>query len=150
MRFVRGLSDPPANLDLAGLREAVAVDEVRLAVLFGSYAAGTAGSLSDLDVGLWFRDGTSRSRRIELLDELTVAIVDATAIEAVDLVDLEAVGPRIGYEALATGTLIHGDPTVAEAIETTLLVRKLDFQPVKRAWDRALDGRIRNGTYGRP
>lgn len=150
MRFVRGLSDPPADLDLARLQEAVAIDEVRLAVLFGSYATGDAGSLSDLDIGVWFRDETTRSRRIELLDEITVAIVDATGIEAVDLVDLEAVGPRIGYEALATGTLIHGDQSVADAIETTFLVRKLDFQPVKRAWDRALESRIRDGTYGRP
>lgn len=150
MRFVRGLSDPPANLDLSRLREAVAVDEVRLAVVFGSYAAGNAGTLSDLDVGVWFQDGITRSSRIDLLDELTVAITDATGMEAVDLVDLAVVGPRLGYEALATGTLIRGDPSMADALETRFLVRKLDFQPVKRAWDRALDARIKGGTYGRP
>lgn len=150
MRFVTGLTDLPADLDLDALREAVAIDEVELAVLFGSFAADDQGPLSDLDVAITFDDGVSRSRRFELLDALTVDIVTATAIEAVDLIDLDTVGPAIGYEALANGTLLYGDRSAAIDLETTFLLRKLDFQPVKRAWDRALEARLRDGRYGRP
>lgn len=150
MRFVSSLAEPPKDLDLDALRDAVAVDEVALAVLFGSFAAGDQGPLSDLDVAVRFRDDVPRSRRLELLDDLTVAIVSATAIEAVDLVDLETVGPAVGYDALANGVLVYGDRSAAVDLETVLLLRTLDFQPVKRAWDRALDARLRNGSYGRP
>lgn len=150
MRFVPGIEDPPANLDLNAVRDAVAVDDVSLAVVFGSYAAGEAGPLSDLDVAVRFRDGVPRARRLELLDELTVAVVDAAGVEAVDLLDLDAVGPMIGYEALANGVLVYGDRAEAVDLEAALLLRKLDFRPVKRAWDRALESRIRDGSYGRP
>lgn len=149
MRFITGLSDPPADLDLDALRVAVAADEIALAVLFGSYAAGDQGPFSDLDVAVRFRPGVPRSRRLELLDALTVAIVETTGIEAVDLLDLDAVGPAVGYAALSTGTLVHGDRSAAIALETSFLLRKLDFQRVKQAWDRALDARLREGTYGR-
>lgn len=150
MRFVPGIEDPPANLDLDAVREAVAVDEVSLAVVFGSYAVGEAGPLSDLDVAVRFRDEVPRTRRLELLDELTVAIVDETGVEAVDLLDIDAVGPRVGYEALAYGALAYGDRAAAVDLEAAFLLRKLDFRPVKRAWDRALESRIRDGSYGRP
>lgn len=150
MRFVEELSTPPGDFDVDALRETVATDEVRLAVLFGSYATGDQGPLSDLDVGIAFDDNVPWARRLELLDALTVAITDATGIEAVDLVDLETLGPAVGYDALSTGTLVYGDPGEAVDLETAFLSRKLDFQPVKRRWDRALDARLRDGTYGRP
>lgn len=150
MRFVSGLTEPPKDLEVDTLREAVAVDEVALAVLFGSFASGDQGPLSDLDIAIKFRDEVPRSRRLERLDGLTGAIVTATGIEAVDLVDLETVGPAVGYDALAHGVLLHGDRSDAIALETAFLLRKLDFQPVKRTWDQALDARLREGRYGRP
>lgn len=150
MRFVPAVTDPPEDLEFEALGEAVAVDAVALAVVFGSYAAGEPGRLSDLDVALQFSADVSLSSRLEHLDALTVAIIDRTGIEAVDVIDLDTVGPRLGYEALATGTLVTGDRSVAVDLETEYLVRWLDFKPVKRAWDAALDARIRDGSYGRP
>lgn len=150
MRFVTGLSDPPAELDLDALREAVAIQEVALAVLFGSYAAGLQGSLSDLDIAVRFRSDVPRSRRLELLDELTVDIVEATGIEAVDLLELDTAGPAVGYAALADGILLRGDRSTAIDLETAFLLRTLDFQQVKQTWDRALDARLREDAYGRP
>lgn len=149
MRYVRGIADPPTDLDFEALRAAVAVDAVTLAVVFGSYASGDQGPLSDLDVAVRFRDDVPRESRRQLLDELTVEIIDAAGIEAIDLLDLDTVGPRLGYEILSKGELVVGDAYEAVELETRFLLRKLDFQPVKRAWDDALDERIRDGTYGR-
>lgn len=150
MRFVSGRAEPPEDVDIDRLREALAVEAVSFAVLFGSQATDDASPLSDLDVALRFKDEIPDARRFELLDELTVAVINATGIEAVDLIDLDAVGPRFGYEVLATGTLLFGDRSAAIELETELLLRTLDFQPVKRAWDEALEERIKGGTYGRP
>lgn len=149
MRFVSGLRDPPDNLDLDALRDAITIDEVEMAVLFGSFAAGTQGPLSDLDIAIKFHESVSRSRRFKLLDELTIEVVSVTSIEAVDVLDLDSVGPAIGYEALRSGTLLYGQQSEAIDLETAFLLRKLDFQPVKRAWDRALQARLRDGSYGR-
>lgn len=149
MRFVPTVTDPPEDLDLEALRSAVAVDEVELAVVFGSYGTGDQTELSDLDVAVRFRNDLSDPTRFALLDDLTVAITEATGFEAVDLVDLHSVGPRLGYDILSTGTIVHGDRSAAVDLETRFLLRKLDFQPVKRAWDEALDARIEDGTYGR-
>jgi len=150
MRFVRGPRDPPASLDEEALREAVAREEVSLAFLFGSYASGTAGPLSDLDVAVSFADGVSPDRRRRLTTELLAAIQEATGMDAIDLVDVEAVGPALGYEAVAKGTLLYGDRREAIALEARLLSRRLDFEPIAREWNDAITDRIREGSFGRP
>lgn len=148
MRFVRVRGDPPDTLDVDAIREAVSVDGVALTVVFGSVARDDAGSLSDLDVAVRFETEVDPPERRRLLDELTVSIQASTGFEAVDLVDLDAVGPELGYEALARGVLVYGDMDDALDLEAKLLLEALDFQPVKRAWQEALDGRIRGGTFG--
>jgi predicted nucleotidyltransferase len=149
MRFVPTVTDPPANIDREAVRRAVAIEPVSLAVVFGSYATGNQGPLSDLDVAVQFRDGLSGPERAALLDDITVAITEETGFEAVDLLDLETVGPRLGYAILSTGMLVHGDRSSAVDLESRFLLRKLDFQPVKQAWDEALEKRIHDGSYGR-
>lgn len=150
MRFVRVRGDPPDSIDVDALRKAVGVEGVELAVLFGSYARDDAGGLSDLDVAVRFDRGIDGSRRRRMLDELTVAIQESTSVEAIDLVDLDAAGPELGYEALSSGVLVYGDREVATDLETELLQKALDLEPVKREWRAALDARLREGTFGRP
>lgn len=149
MRYVSGLSGPPTDVDLDALREAVERDEVELAILFGSYATADQGPLSDLDLAVRFEPDVTRARKLALLDDLTVTITDATGIEAIDLIDLDAVGPAVGYAALSEGTLVYGDRSAALDLECKFLLRRLDFQPVKHAWDQALETRLREDTYGR-
>lgn len=150
MRFVRVRDDPPDSIDVETLSEAVDVEGVDLAVLFGSYARDDAGRLSDLDVAVRFDPDVDGARKWRLLDELTVAIQGATGVEAVDLVDLGSVGPELGYEALARGVLVYGDREVATDLEAELLQKALDLEPAKRAWRAALADRLREGTFGRP
>jgi predicted nucleotidyltransferase len=149
MRFVERRSDSPAELDRDALTECLREYPVSMAVLFGSQAAGPTHGLSDLDVAVLFNKGASKERKRRLLDELTVSITDATGFEAIDVVDLAAVGPELGYEVLSEGTVLLGDKDEIVEFEAELLVRKLDFAPVKTEWIAALDERIEDGTYGR-
>jgi hypothetical protein len=80
---------------------------------------------------------------------MTPAITDATGIDAIDLVDLDAAPPTVGYEALSRGVLLLGDEAAAVELEAEFLSRKLDFAPVKEKWQEALKTRLRRGTYGR-
>ncbi len=150
MWFTRPDREPPSDVDLDALRDALDRGEVSLALLFGSYGTGHAGPLSDLDVAIRFESSVGSDRRSKLKLELLAAIEGATGISAIDLVDLDAVGPALGYEALATGTLVHGDAQEAATLEGELLCRKLDLEPIRREWAAALDDRVREGTFGRP
>lgn len=150
MRFVRALNTPPESLDIDALQEAVSRPEIELVVVFGSYARADAGELSDLDIAVRFERDIQGSRKRQLLDELVVDVQDATAFEAVDLVDLDSVGPELGYEALARGVLVYGDREAALDLEAELMLKALDLQPLKRRWRAALDKRLREGTFGRP
>jgi predicted nucleotidyltransferase len=149
MRFVGQRGETPPGIDSDALRAALADYPLSLAVLFGSYATGSPHPLSDLDVAVRFEETVSQERQLRLLDEMMVAIQRATGIEAIDLVDLERVGPALGYEALARGTLLLGDRAEATDLETRFLHRTLDFAPVKREWDAALSRRITEGEFGR-
>lgn len=149
MRFVRQQDNLPEAIDPHVVRDAVGSFPVSLVVVFGSYATDGPHPLSDLDVAVEFERSVTGERKVELLPELTVAVQDATGIEAVDIVDLDEVGPAVGYAALARGTVVSGDHERAVDLETKFLHKKLDFRPVKRQWDAALTERIQEGTFGR-
>lgn len=149
MRFVRQSGSLPDEISRDTLHDAVASYPLSLVVLSGSYATDSTHHLSDVDVAIKFEADVGRDRKLQLLDELTVAIQRATGIEAVDLIDLDAVGPALGYNALRDGVLVYGDRETAIELEAEFLLRKLDFQPVKRMWDDALTDRIREGNFGR-
>lgn len=150
MRFVRQRGDLPAEIDTERLREAVASFPVSIVVVFGSYGTDSVGPMSDLDVAVRFEQDVEPARKRDLPGDLRRSITDVTGIEAVDLIDLDAVGPAIGYDALRTGILVFGDPEEAVELESRLLLRKLDFQRVKQQWDQALSKRIEEGTFGQP
>lgn len=150
MRFIRRRGEPPDALDVDTLRACLSEFPLSLAVVFGSRAGGGATDLSDLDVAVQFEADVADARRADLADEMMAEITRRTGFEAVDLVDLSAVGPRVGYEALSTGVLVLGDPADAVELESRFLQRKLDFQPVVDEWQAALEDRLAEGSYGRP
>lgn len=110
---------------------------LRLALLFGSLARGTAGGASDIDLAIL------ADRPLDA--DLRVAITGAVAERfgrAVDLVDLYAVPEPITGEALG-GRRLLGD----DAAQGELLYRHLcnvaDFLPLR---NRILDERRRAWT----
>lgn len=149
MRFVRRLKAEPTTVDPTEVCDCLRSFPISLAVLFGSHARKTEHTLSDLDIAVLFDGDLSETDKRRLLDTVTAAIIEATGIEAVDLVDLERVAPCLGYEIMTNGNLLLGDRTEAVSLETTFLSKKIDFKPVKAEWQSALNKRLSEGTYGR-
>lgn len=149
MRFVRRAADEPTAVDPMTIRECLCQFPVSFAVLFGSRATGTEHTLSDLDVAVQFDDSVSIEERYRRMDKITATIIESTGMDAVDLVDLERVGAKLGYDIMAHGELLFGNSTDAIELETIFLSKKLDFKPVNEEWQAALSDRISEGEYGR-
>lgn len=149
MRFVSSPSETPDPIDLEELQACLADFPLSIAVRFGSAGTSAEHALSDLDIGVVF-DASVDAERAQMLNRIRAALIETTGRDAVDLVDLETAGPRLAYTALSTGDVLVGDPADVTALEADYLVRKLDFDPIKNRWQRALDRRIREGTFGRP
>jgi hypothetical protein len=79
--------------------------EVLLVYLFGSQARGDASSLSDVDLGVFFR-------RTPSLDEQAQMVVDCGRVldletEKVDVVALNSAPPLLKYDAVSEGKLVY-------------------------------------------
>jgi predicted nucleotidyltransferase len=150
MRFVGQADDAFRTMDTEALIECLHPYPLELAVLFGSRATGDPNRLSDLDVAVAFQADVPDAKCRQYLDDIVAEITKGTGIEAIDLVDLDRASPAMEYDILSKGELLIGEESALTERETEALLRKLDFQPVKSAWQDALRARIEEGEYGRP
>ncbi|RJX49359.1 type VII toxin-antitoxin system MntA family adenylyltransferase antitoxin [Halonotius pteroides] len=100
-----GLDEPVAD----AVRDVLADQPVRLGVLFGSLASGTAGSHSDVDIAVEFESDVTDADRYRARLSLVVALSQALGTDDFDLVDLETVRPEVGRSALEDCIVLVGD-----------------------------------------
>ncbi|ESS09274.1 MAG: putative nucleotidyltransferase [uncultured archaeon A07HN63] len=94
---------------LDAVRWVLADYPVRLGVLFGSHASGTAGSHSDVDIAVEFDPDVVDDERYRHRLSLLVDLSQALGTDDLDLVDLDTVRPAVGLSALQDATLLVGD-----------------------------------------
>lgn len=102
------------TVDPDDIRTVLESHPIQLGVLFGSQARGTSDSHSDVDVAVAFDSTVSDEQRPRARIELIVDLTRALGTEDVDVVDLDAVRPKIGKAALEDGLVLVGDPGEAE------------------------------------
>lgn len=103
-------------------------DEVRLAVLFGSAAAGRLAAESDLDVAVAGEAPLSADRRLAI----SRAVSEATGRE-IDLLDLTAATGPILHQALTTGRVVLcRDQVLHAGLMRRMLFDEADFGPLRR------------------
>jgi hypothetical protein len=101
---------------------------VAVAYLFGSVAEGRAGPLSDVDIGVLFRESADREVEGRLLDRL----VEALGTENVDLVPLARAPLPLRFRAVRDGrVLLSRDALMRERFEVASVMRYLDFKPLR-------------------
>lgn len=111
--------------------------DMRLAILFGSLAAGTGSSESDLDLALDAGRLLTAKEKMALISELAARIG-----RPVDLVDLHAVGEPLLGQILRHGKRIFGSDTQYANLIRKHLFDQADFLPYRnrilaerrRAW----------------
>ncbi|WP_219413252.1 type VII toxin-antitoxin system MntA family adenylyltransferase antitoxin [Pseudonocardia nigra] len=110
------------------LREDPATAGLRLAVLHGSRARGTAGAHSDWDIGVLAPDGDPD------LAALTVAITRLLGTDAVDVVDLATASALLRYRAARDGVpLLEGRAGEFQEFQIAAAQFWCDAGPVIRA-----------------
>lgn len=100
---------------------------VRLALLFGSLAKGTAHHGSDLDLAVGADYPLDVHETIELISDLAKAIG-----RPVDLIDLSTVGEPLLGQIIAGGRRIVGSDTLYAELLLKHLYNQEDFVPYQR------------------
>lgn len=127
---------------------------VEVLVLFGSYAQGLAGPLSDIDVGVLVRDICilkDRVRRNALYDALYFDVLSPLAGRVVkhlcniDIVFLqdELVNLQLKYHVSSHGvSLYERDSSAFADFKEDIMERYADYAPVRRMFNEAILARI--------
>lgn len=141
------------GLDAGALRRltrAMDRDGVVAASVIGSQATGTAGRLSDVDVGVWSDPSLTAQDRGALRLELTDAAVRALDTPEVDLVMLNDAAPLMRHRAMSEGRrILDRDPRQRVRLETRALLDYLDTAPLRATLATARRRRIADGSFGR-
>lgn len=106
---------------------------VRLAILFGSQAAGTAGPESDIDLAVECREGRSP-------EDILPDMVGLLGTDRVDLVDLRRASPLLAMAIVRSGRVIHeAEPSAFAEFCSLTLRRYEDTAKLRRLRREGLD-----------
>ena len=109
---------------------------VSYAVVFGSYARGTAHAGSDVDVALGFAHGRRPASRE--VGEI-VSRLEEAAGQTVDVVVLEDAPPGLAYRVFRDGVAVFvRDRAALVDRKARAILEYLDYQPFERAMSRAV------------
>ena len=104
--------------------------KVVFAYLFGSQAKGTAGSLSDIDIAVYFAEEVAAGERFDVRLGLLGELTDLYKTDRVDLVVLNDAPPLLAHRILKEGLLIFSDDDKMRLeYEVKAVLKYLDWKP---------------------
>jgi len=114
---------------------------VRLALIYGSYAAGTMRMGSDVDIAVLLDRPIDVDRRLALAEQFESALS-----LTIDLADLYAMSGTILRQILCKGqVLVKNDPVAMETLIRRMIYNQSDVMPIVR---RTLAERQKRFVYG--
>lgn len=125
--------------------------EIAAAHLYGSFAKGVAGRLSDVDVAVLLDESVSlKDSPFGYKAELLTDLMQALRTNSVDLLIVNNAPPFLRFQIARYGRLVFSR---SEALRIEFQVKAIaDYNDVKHLLDirnRYLSDRLRNGTYGK-
>lgn len=117
---------------------------VVFAYVFGSYAKGTVGPLSDIDIAVYFRHGLSKDKRSSLRYDIKGDIEAALkAPDKVDVIPLNDAQPLLEREVVYEGKIIYNkDDDVRAHYEAGAIGRWLDWKWYDDQFNTAIEKRL--------
>ncbi|MDP3640381.1 MAG: nucleotidyltransferase domain-containing protein [Nanoarchaeota archaeon] len=146
MRFIRTLMSRKGKpLDVSQLEPAIKNIckryRLELFYVFGSYATGKPGPLSDVDVAYF------PSKDIDVI-QLLIDLQKIFAEEAMDLIDLRKAPPALVHRVLKGRCLYAKNLRTKIQFETHAECTYYDTAPLRRLYFQKMLERIKHGTYG--
>ena len=113
------------------------------AYLYGSYAKGEEGPLSDIDIAVFFDKQLARAKRDKAKDAAEYDIIDAFPKQKIDLIDLndfDSLTPLLEREIVYDGILVYSKDEAARAhFESVAIGEWLDWEPHHRTYHDAME-----------
>jgi uncharacterized protein len=123
---------------------------VSLAFLFGSYARGQAGPLSDVDIALRLADGVARECYAEIRLAYMATVAQVLGDDRVDVIVLNTAPPLLAHEAIRGRVLFERSPEERVRFVVDVQRRYLDLKHLYAIDAAYLRERLARGTYGKP
>jgi predicted nucleotidyltransferase len=112
--------------------------DIQAVYLFGSVASGNTHAESDIDLAIVPRDNTLRSKKLDILADLT-----KNGFNSIDLVFLDTHNLIIQFEAVRQNNLIYCHPNFdANSFYSLTLRQYFDFLPYLKVQREATKQRI--------
>ena len=124
------------------------IASIEFALLFGSVAQGTQTALSDLDVGVHFKEEVSLLQIGAIISALESKL--RKDVDVLELNNLYKRRPAMAYEIVAKGKLVfcRNEDSFVDFKRRTFLYY-LDTKPLRDMVNAALLKRIASGRFGR-
>ena len=125
-------------LDLEGLKTIFKdYPYVAAAYLFGSYAKGKKGAMSDIDIAVLLKEPYPKGRDLmHTMNYLAYRVEKALQAKEVDLIELNSQGLIFVHNVLKTGKLIYdADPEFRIRFVARVISYYCDFEPTLRFMD---------------
>jgi len=114
-------------------------EDILFAYLFGSYAKGAGGPLSDLDIAVYLSGDDLSEKKMEILGDL----IDIFKTDEIDLVVLNNAPLTLKMKILQKRRLLADNaPVVRHAYESLTMRSYFDFSKIERS---ILERRFLNG-----
>ena len=122
------------------------LEDVSFAYLFGSYARGQAGPLSDIDVAVHLKGSSDKSRCYERRLTLIGDLMGVLETNEVDVVILNETPPALNYRVFRDGVLLAcQDRQTRIEFQARTVSEYLDFLPIIERHGRAILEAARKG-----
>ena len=125
--------------------------DILVAYLFGSYARGTAGPLSDVDLAVLLDGEPDAHQRFQARLDITGAATDILQRGDVDVAVLNEAPLALAFRVIRDGVLLYAlSHTIRREYVARITIEYLDFQPCLALYERAVLERARRGelTHG--
>jgi uncharacterized protein len=116
--------------------------KVGIVYLFGSQAEGTAGELSDIDVGIVFESGYSPrdSREVyQSLYDLLTDVFDMAKYKDIDIVFLDRASLELRFDVIRHGKVLYeSSDDFRDEFEHHTTMLYMDFKPILNSFNKAI------------
>jgi excisionase family DNA binding protein len=141
------LSNLATPIDLSKIAQVCKKYYVGLCYLFGSFAAGSHDTMSDIDLGIVFLPNIDLDKRRFFFSDIQSDFANCVKKNELDLIFLQDVGPLVQEQAFLGDLIYSIDPSFRVEYEDHATRQAMDFRFFQRRFDQDMVEDIKEGCF---